>query len=369
MEPERPRKIAVWFEKTVLEMGLHFRWSFLPPLMVYFAAGISGLTAIVGAFFVKEYLGLSAAFLAGLTFWVGLPWALKMPIGHLVDIIWRWKSLLVYFGASLIAASLLMEQVLAPRMNFTPKNAGPMTDFDYGEGGYREGETNAGFNEKTGQLHLEIKGLAEPNSEEATRICEEDINEVITAFVQDKAALERGVQQIADGEVVPEELTVVRMGKIVKDRYPDLSEQDQEAVRQRAVAAMNLTNKAKAMASGDPDAIEKANTGLIEGVRRLSMDVRDMDIDLIESINPFQSAYAVLASPMNEATLKQVEAVIAGRKVQFTTEEARELTRRALQFKEERGRVPEINAQDAWERRMAEGMAFLARKVAEQRDE
>ena len=112
MEPERPRKIAVWFEKTVLEMGLHFRWSFLPPLMVYFAAGISGLTAIVGAFFVKEYLGLSAAFLAGLTFWVGLPWALKMPIGHLVDIIWRWKSLLVYFGASLIAASLLIMYVL-----------------------------------------------------------------------------------------------------------------------------------------------------------------------------------------------------------------------------------------------------------------
>ncbi|MEO1397350.1 MAG: hypothetical protein AAFU56_00610 [Pseudomonadota bacterium] len=98
--------LADWFETTVLELGSHFRWSFLPPLMVYFAAGISGLTAIVGAFFVKEYLGLSAAFLAGLAFWVGLPWALKMPIGHLVDIFWRWKSLFVFLGASLIAASL-----------------------------------------------------------------------------------------------------------------------------------------------------------------------------------------------------------------------------------------------------------------------
>jgi len=74
--------------------------------MVYFAAGISGLTAIVGTFFVKEYLGLSAAFLAALTFWAGLPWALKMPLGHLVDLIWRWKAILVYLGAALIAASL-----------------------------------------------------------------------------------------------------------------------------------------------------------------------------------------------------------------------------------------------------------------------
>ncbi|MBE0582907.1 MAG: hypothetical protein IH612_04005, partial [Desulfofustis sp.] len=74
--------------------------------MVYMAAGISGLTGIVGTFFIKDYLGLPAEFLAMLGFWAGLPWALKMPLGHLVDIIWRWKSLLVFFGAALIAASL-----------------------------------------------------------------------------------------------------------------------------------------------------------------------------------------------------------------------------------------------------------------------
>jgi MFS family permease len=104
--------IASWFDATVLDLRRQFRWSFLPPLMVYFAAGISGLTAIVGTFFVKEYLGLSAAFLAGLSFWAGLPWALKMPLGHLVDLIWRWKSLLVYLGAALIACSLLIMYAL-----------------------------------------------------------------------------------------------------------------------------------------------------------------------------------------------------------------------------------------------------------------
>lgn len=84
------------------------RWSYLPPLMVYLAAGISGLTAIVGTFFVKDYLGLSATFLAGLAFWAGIPWALKMPLGHLVDLIWRWKFILVYIGASLITCSILI---------------------------------------------------------------------------------------------------------------------------------------------------------------------------------------------------------------------------------------------------------------------
>jgi MFS family permease len=104
----RSRMTAVqeWFTQTFIDPFRQLRWSFLPPLMVYFAAGIAGLTSIVGTFFVKEYLGLSAAFLAALTFWAGLPWALKMPLGHLVDLIWRWKALLVYLGAALIAASL-----------------------------------------------------------------------------------------------------------------------------------------------------------------------------------------------------------------------------------------------------------------------
>ncbi|MCZ6488414.1 MAG: hypothetical protein O6703_09590, partial [Gammaproteobacteria bacterium] len=101
-------KIHQWLDNNLYELGRELRWSYLPPLMVYMAAGISGLTAIVGTFFVKDYLGLSAAFLAALGFWANIPWALKMPVGHLVDLIWRWKSILVYLGASLIALSLII---------------------------------------------------------------------------------------------------------------------------------------------------------------------------------------------------------------------------------------------------------------------
>ncbi|MDA0225261.1 MAG: hypothetical protein O2975_04015, partial [Proteobacteria bacterium] len=100
--------ILGWIDRNILELGRELRLDYLPPLMVYVAAGVSGLTGIVGTFFVKEYLGLSAEFLAALGFWAGIPWALKMPVGHLVDLIWRWKNWLVYLGASLIAASVLI---------------------------------------------------------------------------------------------------------------------------------------------------------------------------------------------------------------------------------------------------------------------
>ncbi len=95
-----------------------WRWSYLPPLMIYLAAGIQGLTSIVGTFFVKEYLDLSAAFLASLVFWAGIPWALKMPIGHLVDVLWRFKAWLVVIGALLIAASLVIMALLIDQRAF-----------------------------------------------------------------------------------------------------------------------------------------------------------------------------------------------------------------------------------------------------------
>ena len=107
-------RAQIWFDRNILELGRELRLTYLPPLMVYLAAGISGLTSIVGTFFVKDYLGLSAEFLAALGFWAMLPWTLKMPIGHLVDLWWQHKNKLVYLGGALIAASLLiMSNLLA----------------------------------------------------------------------------------------------------------------------------------------------------------------------------------------------------------------------------------------------------------------
>ncbi|WP_299163563.1 DEAD/DEAH box helicase [Accumulibacter sp.] len=267
-----------------------------------------------------------------------------------------------------IAASLLMEQVLAPRFEFKPKNAdsGPTPGFDYGEGGYIPDKSNVGINHQTGQVQIEIKGLSAPKSKEATRICQEDLNEVIATFIQDKTAIERG---LFDEELVPEELTQVRMGKIIKDKYPELDADDQEAVRQHAIAALTLTQQAKQLATDSETDEASPNTALIDGVRRFAMDVRDLDIDLIDRINPFGEAYAILAKTMSEENLKQVAAAISAKRTNLTPDEAKELAVRALQFKKERGRVPALDSQDAWERRMAEGAAAFMRYKKEGRYE
>jgi hypothetical protein len=275
-----------------------------------------------------------------------------------------------------ISASLLMEQVLAPRYEFTPKNTGPKEGFDYGEEGYKEDGHNIGVNTATGQIHLEINGLTTPQTPEATRICKEDLNEVVTSFLQDKTVLERGL--FDKDNTLPEELTQLRMGKIVRERYPELSDTDQEAIRQHAIAAMNITQQAKlalasADAQGSADVGSLGNTALIDGVRKF-VNVRDLDIDLIDRINPFDAAYAVLAKAMDEKSLRQVQASIAAKRLSIPEDEARDLARRALQFKNERGRLPDINSSDAWEKKMAEGVAALARyraqaKAAEARGE
>lgn len=259
-----------------------------------------------------------------------------------------------------IAASLLMEQVLAPRFEFRPKNPQnePTPGFDYGQGGYDPDKCNVGFNDESGKFQIEIKGLTTPKSEEATRICQQDLNEVIAAFVQDKTTIERG---LFDEELVPEELTQVRMGKIVKDKFPHLDAEDQEAVRQHAVAALNLTQKAKEVAAGSSLGEEKSNTAFVDGVRKFAMDVKELDIDLIDRVNPFGEAYAILAKTMSEESLKQVAAAIAAKRTSLTPEEAKVIAKRAVEFKRERGRLPSISSADAWEKHLAEGAAAFVR--------
>lgn len=225
-----------------------------------------------------------------------------------------------------IAASLLMEQVLAPPFEFKPKNPnnGPTPGLDYGAGGYDPGECNVGVDPATGLIQLEIKGLAEPKSQEAACICREDLNELLTAFVQDKAAMERGM---FDTELVPEELTQVRMGKIVKEKFPNLDSEDQEAVRQHAIAALNSVQQARKALVGD-GGLDSKSTALIDGVRKFALSVKELDIDLIDRINPFGEAYAILAKSMSEARLKVVAAssigLREGEKYRRKTKEARE---------------------------------------------
>lgn len=172
--------------------------------------------------------------------------------------------------------------------------------------------------------------------------------------------------------MVPEELTQVRFGKIIKDAYPGADAEDLEAIRQHAMAAFNLVQQAKKAAEeersgplltpGEED--RGPNTAFVDGVRKF-LNVKDLDIDLIDRINPFGEAYSIMSKTMSEERLRQIKAIIAGKKVKLSIEEARDLTKRAVQFKQERGRLPSITSQDPWEVKMAEGVAFMQRMKAE----
>jgi hypothetical protein len=248
-----------------------------------------------------------------------------------------------------IAASLLMEQVLAPRFDFTPKNAGPQPGFDYGSEGYQEGKTNVGVDETNGRINVEIAGLKEVGPE-AARICREDLNDVIAAFVQDKETVSKGLFDTEN--TLPQETTQLRMAKIVRDRYPELGEDDVEAVRQRAVAALTLVQQAQ----NQEDKVH-ANLGLLQGVRKFVLHVRELSVDLIDAINPFGEAYSVLARSMNEETLRQMQEKIAARRASMSEEEARQYAERAVTFKRERDRLPSLVSNDPWEKKLAEGVA------------
>nr|VFJ61401.1 MAG: hypothetical protein BECKDK2373B_GA0170837_11011 [Candidatus Kentron sp. DK] len=149
-------------------------------------------------------------------------------------------------------------------------------------------------------------------------------------------------------------------------RYPNLDDKDQEAVRQHAVAALNLVQRAKRAAPGGADEGTKndeppGNTAFLHGVRRFAMNVRDLDIDLIARINPFEEAYAVLAKTMNEESLRQIAEIITAKRIALSPEEAKELAIRAFQFKKEWGRIPAANSPNPWEQQMARGASAFVR--------
>lgn len=267
-----------------------------------------------------------------------------------------------------IAASLLMEQVLIPNFKFTPKRpieqAKPQEGFDYGEGGFQPGGKNIGVREgDQAEFHIEIAGLKDPTTEEGKRVCEEDIKELVAAVLQDKPTVEQALFNL---DAIPEETTVVRTMNIVRKRYPNLPEEDQEAARQRVVAAMNMMEAAsRGTAALEAEGVEiKANMQLLQGIRKFATDVRDLDVDLIDSINPFQSAYSILSKTMNESVLRRLQTIISGKKIVIPYDEARTLALRARDFAKERGRPPSISASDAWERKMAEGVQALKRHAA-----
>lgn len=223
-----------------------------------------------------------------------------------------------------ITCSLLMEQVLAPVIMFKPKQDG----------------------EDTPPGEIRVKGLKGATTEGVKKIIEQDINDLKAAILSDDA-----VTKAIAGIVDPEVLNKVLIPKVIETKYPHLTKDEQEQVRQHVVAD-SVIRGGEIEVVGDKRFIRMAGQFI---------NIDDLSIDLIDSINPFQRAYEILSKNVNAPTLKVIQDCIAATRIQMTDEEAILLFPKVKAFVQEKGRQPNINALDPLEQRMAQALIFIQR--------
>lgn len=270
-----------------------------------------------------------------------------------------------------ITASLLMEQVMAPRFRFHARPEEPVNDLGSGGGGGGEGP-RMHVDEETGEVHIAVKGLREPSTERVRMIVQEDLNDLLANVCQDPRIAARAV---ADDATAPEVVNQVLVPKVIEERYPYLNPDEVEEVREHLLAGMaviaevnrleleeGLDNRATSRATGDDanqeDSEKKGATRFIEMVRRF-VNVADLSVDLIDSINPFQQAYEVLSKRLDAPMLAMIHGAIASQRVSMTEEEALALWPRIQRFREDEERAPNAASNNELERRLGAALEWL----------
>lgn len=225
-----------------------------------------------------------------------------------------------------ITASLLMEQVLAPNFKFKLKKDEDDEDED---------------DEKT----IKIRGFKLPTSQRAKDIIETDLNDLKAKLLQDPQML-----KAMPGNVEPEVINTVLIPKIIREIYPDLSDDDIEAVRQHVVVDSVIKNST-IEEQGDKKFIRMAGS---------FVNIDDIHIDLIDQVNPFQKAFEILSKSVTTQVLKLIDEHIQSTKFEMTEEEAILLWPKIKEWvKNNNGEQPNIQAFDHKEKRMAEALVFL----------
>ena len=223
-----------------------------------------------------------------------------------------------------ITASLLMENVLAPSFKFKPK------DRD---------------DQKASGADIYIKGLKEPSTERSKQIIENDMVELKASILQDdvvQAAISAG----ADTKLINKQL----IPRVITTSYPDLTQEEVDEVRQHVVVDLNLSNAKK-----DPE-----NKQLLKMDNKF-INIDDLSIDLIDQVNPFQSAYEVISRDVDFKTLQLIERAFDAKKYEFTNDELRMLYPQIKAFKAEFGRLPKKDSKDIGEQRLYYALVTLAR--------
>ena len=229
-----------------------------------------------------------------------------------------------------ITASLLMEQVLAPNFNFKLKSE------DEGE----DKKDKKNDDENT----IRVRGFKTPTSQRAKDIIEQDLNDLKAKILQDDTML-----KAMPGNVEPEVINKVLIPKIIKEIYPDLNDEEVEAVRQHVVIDSVVKN-GEIVEQGDKKFIRMANS---------FVNIDDIHIDLIDQINPFQKAFEILSKAITTKTLKLIDDHIQSIKVEMTEEEALLLWPKIVEYRDRTGELPNLQSFDPKEKRMAEAIVFL----------
>jgi len=244
-----------------------------------------------------------------------------------------------------IAASLLMEQVLAPNFKFKTRSSDDDMD-----GSSKIVDIDHTQCETT----IAIKGFAEPSTQRVRQILQSDLVDLTASVMQDERVLRAAMNP---EEIPPEVVTQVYVPKVIETKYPDLTPQEVEEVRQHVVANAAF----KATSNGG---MPEVKNNLIKMADKL-VNVKDLDIDLIDSINPFQLAYAIMSKSVDAETLRRIHGAITSKRIQMSEEEATALYPRIKEFKQTHGREPSLVAQNPMERRMAEALEWLRNKKRE----
>jgi hypothetical protein len=239
-----------------------------------------------------------------------------------------------------IACSLLMEQVLAPNFKFKTKNDGDEID-----GSRRQTEITP-----TGEASvIAIKGFKEPSTARTRQIIESDLNDLSAAIFQDEAVVRAAMNP---DEYAPEVVNQVFIPRVIEQKYPDLTSEEVEEIRQAVVA--NGVMKSPSVEVGEVE----GNNRFVRMAEKL-INIDQLDMDLIDSINPFQRAYEVLSKAVTADVLKTIHGAITSVKVAMTEQEALTLFPRIKQFRADRGVEPNLASPNPLERRMAEALAWL----------
>jgi len=230
-----------------------------------------------------------------------------------------------------ITCSLLMEQVMAPHYKFKPRYPNDDNPFTPGE--------------------IKIKGFKAPSTDRVRDIIESDINDLKASILQNDQMV-----KALPGNVDPEVINKVMIPKIIQMKYPDLTDLEVEEVRQHVVVDSVIKN-GEIKEVGDKKFVRMAGQ---------FVNIDDLNIDLIDRINPFQQAFEILSKSVTSNTLKVIQDTIDASRIEMTPEEVRILWPKAKEFTIQTGRKPDISSSDPLEKRLAEAVLYLKKLKAEQ---